>query len=109
MAKANVTVTVYGYADDWGNLEVISREAFEQLVRERAEELFQDNCVFEDWLDENFTTLELWDLTDLKKAAVRGEYKTYCLNSAEGELLDDWKEFEITTQAEVKCECGKGE
>ena len=107
MAKQMVTVTVYGYADDWGNLEVISREAFNQLVRERAEELFQDHFEFEDWLEENFTTLELWDLTDLKKTEVKSEFKHYCLAEAEKELNEDWEEFEITTEVEVKCDCDK--
>ena len=109
MAKQNVTVTVYGYADDWGNLDVISREAFNKLVQERADELFQDHFEFEEWLEENFTTLELWDLTELKKTEVKSEFKHYCLVVAEKELLEDWQEFEITTEVEVKCDCEKGE
>lgn len=109
MAKQTVTVTVYGYADDWGNLEVISREAFNKLVQERADEIFQDHFEFEDWLEENFTTLELWDLTELRKTEVKSEFKHYCLVIAEKELFEDWHEFEITTEVEMKCDCGKGE
>jgi hypothetical protein len=105
MARQKVKVTVFGFGDEYGSLEVVSKERFEELVRERAVELSSNERELEDWLEENFTMLEVWDMTDSRKQEIMEHFKAKCLDWAYDELMEDWEQFEIETEIEVVCDC----
>ena len=106
MAKA--TIKVYGKAVRGGYAEVISSEQFDEKVVERAKELYEDKDEFYEWLEDNFTVDEVWNMTEeTKKAVKENQYKERCEMWALDDMEGEYEEFEITT--EVECGCEKGE
>lgn len=108
MAKATVTVKVYGKAIRGGYVEVISAEQYEEKISARAKEFYEDPEEFHEWLEDTYTASDVWDMTEeTKKAVKENEYKERCEMWALDDIEGDYEEFEITT--EVECVCGKGE
>ena len=106
MAKANVTVTVYGKATRGGYVEVISAEEYDERVYARAKEIYEDESEFYAWLEDTFSTSEVWDMTDEKKKIIKEkDFKDKCLNWALDEMNDEYEEFKITTEVDCPCEC----
>ena len=102
MAKAKVTIKVYGKAVRGGYAEVISAEQFEEKVSARAKEFYEDESEFYDWLEDTFSIGEVWDMTESTKKTVKEiDFKDKCLNWAYDDIGSDYEEFEITT--EVDC------
>lgn len=106
MAKA--TIKVYGKATRGGYAEVISSEQFDEKVAERAKELYEDKDEFYEWLEDQFTVDEVWNMTEeTKKAVKENQYKERCEMWALDDMEGEYEEFIITTA--VECVCGKGE
>lgn len=106
MAKATVTVTVYGKAMRGGSVEVISEEQFEEKVSARAKEFYEDESEFYDWLEDTFSIGEVWDMTDgTKKAVKEQDFKDKCLDWAYDDIGSEYEEFEITTEVDCPCDC----
>ena len=115
MAKAKVTVGFYT-ATRWNSFfsvgTAISEEKFEEYVQERASELRKDESKFEDYLEDNYTCKEMFDMSESEKAEVRQEYLNKCEDWAREEIDDDWEYNELETEVEVapkqpkgKCPC----
>lgn len=107
MAKATVTVKVYGRAIRGGYVEVISAEQYEEKVAARAKEFYEDEEEFYEWLEDNYTASEVWDMTDsTKKILKEVDYKDRCLEWAYDDVGSDYEEFVITTKvADCLCDC----
>ena len=106
MAKATVTVTVYGKTIRGGYGEVISAEEYEEKVSARAKELYEDQGEFYDWLEDTFSAGEIWDMTEeVRKSVKERDFKDKCLGWALTEMESDYEEFEITTKVDYLCDC----
>ena len=109
MAKANVTVTVYGKAIRCGYAEVISAEQYEEKVSQRAKEFYENESEFYEWLEDTYTAKEVWDMTDSTKKTIKEQdFKDKCVEWALDDMEYEYEEFTITTEVEVECNCGKG-
>jgi hypothetical protein len=106
MAKATVTVKVYGRAIRGGYVEVISAEQYEEKVAARAKEFYEDEEEFYEWLEDTYSASEVWDMTDsTKKTLKEVDYKDRCLEWAYDDVGSDYEEFEITTKVDCPCDC----
>lgn len=106
MAKAKVTVKVYGRAIRGGYAEVISAEQYEEKVSARAKEFYEDESEFYEWLEDTFSASEVWDMTESTKKTVKEvDYKDKCLDWALDDIGSDYEEFEITTEVDCPCDC----
>ena len=115
MAKAKVTVGFYTatrYNSFFSAGTAISEEKFEEYIKERADEFKEDENRFEDYLEDNYTCKEMFDMNDKERAEVRQEYLDKCEEWAKDELEDDWEYNELETEVEVapkqpkgKCPC----
>lgn len=115
MAKAKVTVGFYTatrYNSFFQAGTVISEEKFEEYIKERADEFKEDENRFEDYLEDNYTCKEMFDMNDKERAEVRQDYLDKCEEWAKDELEDDWEYNELETEVEVapkqpkgKCPC----
>ena len=104
MAKA--TIKVYGKAIRGGYAEVISSEQFDEKVAERAKELYEDKDEFYEWLEDQFTVDEVWNMTEeTKKAVKENQYKERCEMWALDDMEDEYEEFIITTEVDCPCDC----
>ena len=113
MAKAKVKVgiykkrqRVYGYGYD--NPDLISEEQFEELVADRKEELVKSEGEFEDYLSDNYSYKEIFDMDEDEKAEVRAEYADKCTDWARDDLEEDWDYEEIETEVEIPSKQPKG-
>jgi hypothetical protein len=102
-AKAKVTVykksRVYGYGYDQPDL--ISEEQYEKLVAERKEELVKSEGEFEDYLSDNYSYKEIFDMDEDEKAEVRAEYADKCADWARDDLEEDWDYEELEVEVEI--------
>lgn len=106
MAKATVTIKVYGKAIRGGYVEVISAEQYEEKISARAKEFYEDESEFYEWLEDTFTAGEVWDMTEgTKKKIKEQDFKDKCLDWALDDIESDYEEFEITTEVDCPCEC----
>ena len=102
MAKA--IVGVYVSSDTYSDTEVISTEEYEEKVKARAEEFFQDEYEFREWLEENYTFMDLWAMTDSQKESVKNRFSLLCKDWAEDEIGENWYYYEIETEISCSCE-----
>lgn len=109
-AKAKVTVykksRVYGYGYDQPDL--ISEEQYEKLVAERKEELVKSEGEFEDYLSDNYSYKEIFDMDEDEKAEVRAEYANRCADWARDDLEEDWDYEELEVEVEIPSKQPKG-
>jgi hypothetical protein len=109
MAKAKVKVTVYKkrnrvYGYGYDNPDLISEEQYEKLVADRKEELENKESEFEDYLSDNYSYKEIFDMDEDEKAEVRAEYANKCADWARDDLEEDWDYEEIETEVEIPTE-----
>lgn len=108
MAKAKVKVGiykkshVYGYGYDKPDL--ISKEQYEELVADRKEELEKDEVSFEDYLADNYSWKEVFDMDEDDKAEVRAEYADKCAEWARDDLEEDWDYEEMEIEVDIPAE-----
>ena len=106
MAKAKVTIKVYGKAIRGGYAEVISAEQYEEKISARAKEFYEDPEEFQEWLEDTYTASDVWAMTEgTKKTIKEVDYKDKCLDWAYDDIGDEYEEFEITTEVDCPCEC----
>ena len=90
---------VYGYGYD--NPDIISEEQYEELIAERKEKLEKDEVEFEDYLSDNYSWKEVFDMDEDEKDEVRAEYATKCADWARDDLEEDWDYEEIEVEVEI--------
>jgi hypothetical protein len=105
-AKAKVTVykksRVYGYGYDQPDL--ISEEQYEKLVADRKEELVKSEGEFEDYLSDNYSYKEVFEMNEDEKAKVRAEYADKCADWARDDLEEDWDYEELEVEVDIYAE-----
>ena len=107
MAKAKVTVGFYTatrFNSFFSAGTVISEEKYEEYVKERAEELREEEHQFESYLEDNYSCKEVFDMNEDEKTEVRQEFLDKCEDWAREELEDDWDYNEFKTEVEVSAE-----
>lgn len=106
MAKAKVTITVYGKAIRGGYAEVISAEQYEEKISAKAKEFYEDKVEFQEWLEDNYCASTVWNMTDEEKKTIKEvDFKDKCLDWALDDIEGEYEEFEITTEVDCPCEC----
>lgn len=114
MAKAKVKVIVYTkksyrYGYGYENPDLISEEQYEELVANREEELAKDEGAFEDYLADNYSWKEVFEMNEDEKAKVCAEYADKCSDWAREDLEEYWDYEEIETEVEIPFTPPKGE
>ncbi len=82
---------------DWSENEILSEKEITARAKEIAESYFNDENMFSDWLDEQFSGVELFWMDEGDKEAVKDSYKDVCKNWAQEAINNDFdlKEIEI--------------
>lgn len=106
MAKAKVTIKVYGRAIRGGYVEVISEEEYEEKVSAKAKEFYEDESEFYEWLEDTYFARDVWNMSEETKKTIKEvDFKDKCRDWALDCFETDYEEFEITTEVDCPCEC----
>lgn len=79
---------------DWDNHQVLNQDQYEERLSGAADELFADDNCLAEWLDENFTLLDIFQAGEAKKEEIRMDFRDYCQENAESALSDDGENYE---------------
>ena len=73
-------------------------------MADRRKELEKDDGEFEDYLADNYSWTEVFEMNEDEKAEVRAEYAVKCDDWAREDLEEDWDYEEIETEVEIPAE-----
>lgn len=82
--KRNVTVYV-----DYNNQEVLNEEEYQARLEEKIEELLEDEWEFNEWLAQEFTVRELFDMTADERQEAMERWHDTCENNARDGLAEN--------------------
>lgn len=75
---------------NWHSQEVASIEEYNnEYVCDLAHRFEEDDRVFDYWLADRFTAFDVFNMSEEDKKKVRNDYKEYCRERADEELVDD--------------------
>lgn len=81
---------------NWGCQIVENTTDFEKRVKEQVEDLSRDDSFFSDWLDDNFSTAEIFNMSEQDKKSALEDFMDKCQTQAREDLEGDgWEEVEI--------------
>lgn len=72
---------------------VVNQEGFDELADILASEMIEDVVEFDDWLSENYSISEVFEMMHCEKYAVKEEFVEWCKETAVRRLIveDGWK------------------
>lgn len=79
---------------DWDNHQVLNQDQYEERLSKAADELFADDNWLAEWLDENFTLLDIFQAGEAKREEIRADFRDYCQENAESVLSGDGENYE---------------
>ena len=86
---------------DWRHDEILSEKEYkeykERKVNETADNYFEDEYEFGEFLAKNYTCADIFKVTDEEKEKVKAEWKVRCRADAEENFNDHYRyeEFEL--------------
>ena len=79
---------------NWYDQEIITAEQYKERLDERIEEemgLYR----FSDWLEDNYTAAEVFEMDDDMKEFAIEEFKEFAKDSIEHDFVNEWDEVEV--------------
>ena len=70
----------------WDNEEIISEAEYEAKLEEETKIAAADTYQFSQWLHENYTADDIWDMNEAEKEEVKADWLKHCRNDMEYEL-----------------------
>jgi hypothetical protein len=80
---------------DWHEEEVISQEQYDERVAARAADYVDDDSLLDTYLENRYTSLALFTMSEEERAEVRGDFAEWCHREAESNLSEDFDEYEV--------------
>ena len=88
MAKTKIKVTMY--EQRYGSA-VMTEEEYQAMFNERVEEIDNDENSFKEWLNDEFTSYEVWCKSPTE---IKALFHKANIEYVEEELAGDWEEIE---------------
>ena len=79
---------------NWYDQEIITAEQYKARLDKEVEEEIR-HFSFSDWLNDNYTAAELFDMDDDAKEFAIEEFKEFAKDSIEHDFSHDWDEVEV--------------
>ena len=81
---------------NWDDGEILSEKQMESRLRERASDIFKDEDEFSEWLHDEYTISDIFNMNEEEKDQVRQKWGEACLESAQDELISGYDaEYEL--------------
>lgn len=106
MAKAKVKVTIYVDACPHNETRVITQEQWDEEFNQRVDEYYNSTPMRNEYIDEHYDALTVWNMTDKDKDEAMFYFKEDCKQVVAEEMENDYEQLEI--EVKVECESGKG-
>lgn len=78
---------------------VLNEKDFERLVADNAKEYADDGDRFSEWLDENYSTVEIFRMTEAKRANVLAKWEKVAYDDVRSDMTceygGEWTEYVI--------------
>ena len=104
MEKVKATVGMYKatrYCETHAEGEIITVEEYEELTKSKEEEIKFDEREFADYLGDNYTTDEVFAMSEEDKLNVRRDFENRCQDWVLDNLMDGWEYIEIRTEVVI--------
>jgi hypothetical protein len=79
----------------WSENRILTEAEFEKEVEFETLERFEDLDFFDEWLDRNFDSSEIFNFTESEKNAQRNRYREYCREEARMVSLEEYEAVEL--------------
>jgi hypothetical protein len=79
----------------WSENRILTEAEFEKEVEFETLERFEDSDFFDEWLDRNFDSSEIFNFTESEKNAQRNRYREYCREEARMVSLEEYEAVEL--------------
>ena len=79
---------------NWLEQEILTAEQYKERLDEQIEEEIRFFS-FSDWLEDNYTASEIFDMDDDEKKLAIEEFKEFVKDSIEHDFSNDWDEVEV--------------
>ena len=70
------------------NYNLYKEEDFNKILEDETEQLAKDESMLREYLDDTYTSLELFRLTDEQREDILSNFKDWCLQRAKKFLLE---------------------
>lgn len=80
---------------NWETQEVLGPKEVEEKIDEKYQEYANDTYDFNDYLTENYTISQIWEMNDIQKGEVLEKYYNDCRSEAEEWFDCEFCEYEI--------------
>lgn len=80
---------------NWCENTILTEKEFEKEVEFATLERFDDSDFFDEWLDRNFDSSEIFSFTESEKETHRNRFKEYCREEAKMALLEEYETVEL--------------
>lgn len=87
-----MTITIYV---DWSENRILTEKDLEKEIEFETLERFDDSDFFDEWLDRNFDTSEIFNFTESEKNTQRNRYREYCREEAKMALFEEYEAVEL--------------
>ena len=75
--------------------EVLSQANYENRIKDRVEEDFNNRVGFGTFLDENYYSEELFNASEEKQREILEDYKEYLAEYIAGDFASEWDEYTL--------------
>lgn len=97
--KVQARVVLYRNDSEYEYADILTQEDCEELIKTRAKEMYEDPEEFLQYLEDNYTLLEIFNFTEQdKKAIKKDDFKYYCETWARDEFSKQYERIELETE-----------
>lgn len=80
---------------NWETQEVLGPREVEEKIDEKYEEYTSDTFDFDDYLTENYTVTQIWNMNETQKDEVLENFYSLCRNEAEEWFDSNFCEYDV--------------
>lgn len=100
MALIEIKMKVYRPKYNYRHLSTMTETQREEYLKEQEQKEYEDNGELETWLEDNYTILEIFNMSEEERHEIDKEWRESCRKYVETLFEDDYEEEEITLRVE---------
>lgn len=93
MTKVKQTISIY---INWNEQQIMTQEEYDRIKEERLDERLQDDWEFREWLEGEYSIVEVFDMGEFERDEVRERYTEWCEVCVADGMRDDGYAVEET-------------